>query len=503
MMGMVSPLQRSHAENPGRTLVIRGAEHHETYGIYFTDLRHRATKLAVERQRSDYRVSLISDSPVAVHVCMGLPGYGYTWLTADNAGEGYLEGSRELLPELLDSQLERCRAFAKREGCSLDLDTALELAGQGKYAEALTAAVLSGEEMAVAHAKHKLARRTAKNEPPLISSTVFDCGPSWPTLDPIRKPQILRPDEQWKMVAATATATVLPCFWGWVEHERGHYAWEPLDRVAAFADQNEMTLKSFAVFWGGSVPPWFKVLSFKEQLNAIERWTTAVVSRYRGQVEIWEIVNEMHDWKFSNPMGWTQDQLLTVTRMVSDLVGTLDPGKPRVINHCLVWGQYVQSATRQCWSPLTFLDDVLAADIPFEGVGLQWIFKSGRKQIRPLLDCTLHLERFIALGKDIYLTEMGVSSSSQSRYKDDELDGWRGQWSPEGQADWLEYWYTIGASYPQLKFMNWWDFADGNEFIPNGGLLDRDGRAKPSYQRHKAFYRSLAAGFVQDSFSDE
>jgi len=480
------------------TLAIHGAEHHRIYGIYFTDLAHRATKLAVERHGSDYLVSLTSDSPIAVHVCIGLPGYGYTWLTADNAGEGYLEGSRELWPELLDSQLARCRAFAEREGCSLDLDTALELAEQEKYAEALTVAVLSGEAMAVAHAKHKLARRAANSELPRIASTVFDCGPNWRTLDPMHKPQIVRPDEQWKMVAATANATVLPCFWGWVEHERGHYRWEPLDRIAAFADQHGMALKSFAVYWGGSVPPWFKALSFKEQLNAIERWATALVSRYRGQVDIWEIVNEMHDWGFANPMRWSQDQLLTVTRIVSDLVAALDPGKPRVINHCLVWGHYVQSTKRQCWSPLTFLDDVLAADIPFEGVGLQWIVHTGKKDVRTLLDCVLHLERFIALGKDIYLTEMGAPSSSRPRdpsvaHKADVLDGWRGPWSPEGQADWLEHWYTIAASYPQVKFMNWWDFADGTEFILNGGLVDRDGRAKPAYRRHQAFYRSLAA----------
>ena len=480
------------------TLVIHNAQHH---GMYYTDLERRPIQLSVQVLGTDCVVSLPPRARIAVHACVGLPGYGYVWVTADNAGKGYSGGSLDLASELLDSQLACCRAVAKRYGQRIDLAHALELAEQKRHAEALAATILAGEDVVLACARNTLARRQGSIAP-LISSTLFDCGPSWLRLDPEHKPGILRPAEQWEMVAAVFDSTVLPCFWGWIEHERGNYRWQPLDRIAAFAAERGMTLKSFAIFWGGSLPPWFKALGFEEQLAAIERWATDLIKRYRGQVRIWEFVNEVHDWKFANPMQWSHEQLLRVTRLVSELVATLDPGVPRVINHCLVWGNYVQSsATGGLWSPLTFLEDAIAADIPFEGIGLQWIFHTGLKDARHLLECALHLERFIGLGKDIYLTEMGVPSSSHPRDQSvapaDGLDGWRGPWSPERQADWVEYWYTIAASYPQVKFMNWWDFADGNEFILNGGMVDRKGRAKPAYRRLQELcrrYRLTAQG---------
>ena len=111
---------------------------------------------------------------------------------------------------------------------------------------------------------------------------------------------------------------------------------------------------------------------FDQQKKAIETWCTALVGRYKGRVKAWETVNEMHDWWFSNPMGWSHEQLMDVTRMVNELVGALDPGTPRVINNCCIWGDYLQGLNDRAWTPRTYLEEVIAAGIKFEGIGLQY-----------------------------------------------------------------------------------------------------------------------------------
>lgn len=469
-------------------LVIKQVANH---GLYFTDLSHRTLQLVYTTLNNDeWLVTLPSEQPITAHVRLVLPDYGYCWLTADSQGEGYVGGKIDLLAEVWQSQLARVQRLAIQYQQSVDLASVMSQWQAGAGLAALTGIVVIGEDLELAHAQNAIAHPAPNNKRcnPLISATLFQCGPSWLQLDPIQKPDILRPQAQWPLISAVANCTVLPCFWGWVEYQRGQLLWEPLDRIAAYAAENHMLLKSFAICWGGCLPPWFRELDFTDQLLAIEHWACALIQRYGQQIDIWEFVNEMHDWNFANPLLWNHEQILQITRLVSEVVGGLAPGKPRVINNCLVWGEYVQEGKGGGpWIPLTYLEEVIAAGIAFEGIGLQWIFRYAGQENRDLLECALHLERFASLDKALYLTEMGVPASPLPRgaSADAPLDaavGWRGTWTAERQAAWLEAWYTIAASHG-VVFMNWWDFADQDAFIVNGGMVDADGRPKLVYYR--------------------
>ena len=83
-----------------------------------------------------------------------------------------------------------------------------------------------------------------------------------------------------------------------------------------------MPLSWLALYWGGlgSVPPWFRHLSYAAQKEAIRRWIETIVTRYQGRVSAWETVNEMHDWPFGNRFNWSHAQLLEVTL---ELLGSL------------------------------------------------------------------------------------------------------------------------------------------------------------------------------------
>lgn len=372
---------------------------------------------------------------------------------------------------------------------------------------ALAAALVAGEEIELDHARTVLQTRDRLSHPgPIISATLFGermgpwaigVGPDW---QPDQVPDFLRPVAQWDLVARLCNGTIVPNFWRLIEYKKGRYRWEPLDQIVEFAQRRGMAVKSLFIYWGGigGTPPWFRDLNFKKKKQEVERWATDLVSRYRGRVAAWEIVNEMHDWGFANPSCLSHEQSLEMTRFVSDLVGDLDPGTPRVINHCLIWGEYVQGNVGQGsggpWCPLTYLEDVIAAGIEFEGIGLQY-YNPGRD----LMECIQHLDRFIPFGKDIYITEMGTPSDSRPRGEVEtrQIDpnvGWRGPWTPERQAKWVESWYTLAASRPQVKLMNWWDFDDERAFISHAGLLDDRGRPKPAYPHLHALFQHYGFG---------
>ncbi|MHB9031552.1 MAG: endo-1,4-beta-xylanase [Anaerolineae bacterium] len=455
--------------------------------LYFTDLNHRPLRLGYVKSGYIYDLDLPIQQPIAVHARFDLPAYGYCWLTADNQGSGYQQGTLDLLSEVWTSQVARVQRRKAQHQLDASTEAAQALWQADQRLEALRELVLAGENLELRQAQHNLATGQSFAAP-LISSTLFHCGPSWLRLNPQEKPNILRPREQMLAIAEVADDTVLPNFWGWVEHERGNYLWEQLDTIAGFADDHNLTLKSFAICWGGSLPPWFKELGFSAQLKAIEQWAEALIGRYGSQIQVWEFINEIHDWGFANPCRWNHAQILQIAGLVSDIVGGLAPGKPRVINNCLVWGEYVRNAELGGpWSPLTFQEAVINAGIAYEGIGLQWIYRVGGTENRDLLECALHLERFAGLGKQLYLTEVGAPSSPRLRGAgaQDPVDpavGWHGTWSETNQAEWLEELYLIAANLG-VAFMNWWDFADYNSFIVNGGMIDSEGRRKPVYQR--------------------
>lgn len=457
-----------------------------------TDLHHRPLRLAVTPGQGASLIVPSLPCPVALHARLPLPGYGYCWLTADNAGAGYSGGKISLLQEIWCSQLARVARRSDLYQLPADTNEAQRDWDSGQQLAVLAGLVIAGENLELTYARDQLREvHRLKSRKPAISSTLFQCGPSWPSLNPVEKPNILRPRMEMDQIAAVADSTVLPNFWGWVECQRGHYQWQQLDTIAEYARSHSISLKSFAICWGGSLPPWFRELDFNRQLEAIEQWATALIIRYGAQVEIWETVNEMHDWAFANPCRWSHEQALLITRLVSEIVGSLAPGKPRVINNCLVWGEYATVPDRGGpWTPFTFLETVIEQDIPFEGIGLQWIYRVGGQENRDLLECTLHMERFKALDKQLYLTEVGAPSDPRPRRMPqdavvDVMVGWRGTWSPNTQADWLEALYTIAAGQ-DVVFINWWDFNDTNSFIVNGGMKNEEGQLKPVYSRWDA-----------------
>ena len=287
----------------------------------------------------------------------------------------------------------------------------------------------------------------------------------------------------------------MPSFWRWLEPVRGQYHWKSIDEIVEFSSRRRLAIKSFAIYWGGvgGTPTWFRYLTFDRQKTAIEQWCKTLVSRYRGQVAAWETVNELHDWPFGNPFGWSHEQILDVTRLVNELVGALDPGTPRVINNCCLWGEWTQTLRPGTWCPLTYLEDVIARGISFEGVGLQY-YDPGRD----LMECAQHLDRFAATGKHIWITEMGTPSApgklGAGTRQTDVLQGWRGTWTPQLQAEWCDHWYTMALSRPELRAMNWWDMADDRAFIGSAGLLDGAYRGKPAFERLKALCRRYHVG---------
>jgi endo-1,4-beta-xylanase len=165
-------------------------------------------------------------------------------------------------------------------------------------------------------------------------------------------------------------------FWDYLRPARGQFNFEFPDKVLAFADINEMTMRGHTLVWYGAMPNWTKEIASaaeaeRELTNHIEK----VVSRYRGKIKTWHVVNEpIDDAKGSvaglRPSVWLTQLGPKYIDMAFRLAHRVDPSAELVLNEydieCVGEGF---TARREAL--LTLIRDLLARGVPLHGIGLQ------------------------------------------------------------------------------------------------------------------------------------
>ena len=89
----------------------------------------------------------------------------------------------------------------------------------------------------------------------------------------------------------------------------GSFDWTVPDAMVQFAEDNGMVVRGHALLWHLSTPDYFLEGSPAEVRAKLENYVTEVVSRYRGRIFAWDVVNEVitDDDSASDPYrrsGW-------------------------------------------------------------------------------------------------------------------------------------------------------------------------------------------------------
>jgi endo-1,4-beta-xylanase len=464
--------------------------------------RHKA-------QTSNGRLQL-PVAPFPFGVCLRLPvkGFGDVWIYADNQGRGYdpsdcvqplnfcIEAAssriaavsageadyreRGLTPSgPYTDRMETARALLAKA-----IDTDDTAAASMLAMESLAHSMHAGEMIVVEGARHDIALKGARKE------FLFGCnGFKYPQLG---EPYARKFNELFNFVT-------LPFYLGHTTKTEGQTDYACVDKILEWAQRDGLTTKGHPLVWfnEGIIPPWLEGRNFEDVRKAFEDYITQSVSRYRGRISIWDVINEAHDW--ANAFAYDEDQFLEMTRMACDTTRAADPDAIRIVNSCCTWGEYVarwytskQDLGRTPRSVLRYVRDVIAAGIDFEVIGLQMYYPS-----RDLFEINMHLDLFCALGKPIHITELGVSAANKPQTTKHHLQlnphFWHGTpWSETQQADWIEGFYTICYAKPAIEAVSWWNFTDP-AFVPQSGLAHEDLTPKEGYWRLLKLFKQWGA----------
>ena len=197
---------------------------------------------------------------------------------------------------------------------------------------------------------------------------------------------------------------------GPVHPGENEYSWAGGDSIVAFAKRNNMKLRGHCLCWHNQTPPWFftdaatgKQVTKEVLLQRLKDHITAVVSRYKGIIYAWDVVNEaISDKKdeYFRPSLFYQICGEDFITKAFEYAHAADP------DALLFYNDYNEINPVKREKIIRMIKGLQSKGIPIHGVGLQghWAVNEPSKE---QLDKTL--ADFSALGLTMQITELDIS----------------------------------------------------------------------------------------------
>jgi endo-1,4-beta-xylanase len=199
--------------------------------------------------------------------------------------------------------------------------------------------------------------------------------------------------------------------WPILRPARNEYRFEKADFLMDFARQNKIEVRGHTLAWYGGMPAWTAAIDSRaEAERELVGHIETVVSRYRGAIPSWDVVNEpLVDWPEDatslRPSIWTKllgsDYLPIALRATA----AADPDTQLVINEYDIEFKGPRFAARRK-ALLQLLRSLRDRDVPLHAVGLQAHLFADRAIDNDELQA--FLASIAALKLDVLITELDV-----------------------------------------------------------------------------------------------
>lgn len=186
------------------------------------------------------------------------------------------------------------------------------------------------------------------------------------------------------------------------------YFWRDADSIVNFGVRNKLKVRGHTLCWHAQAPGWMFVDSegkpaTKELLlQRLKSHVQTVVSRYKGKVYAWDVVNEViaDDTTFLRKTKWTD---ITGDEFIEHAFRYAHEADPKAI---LFYNDYNTEIPAKREKIYRLLKGLLDKGVPVHGVGLQahWSISSPTRE-----ELEKSIQMFSSLGLEIQFTELDVS----------------------------------------------------------------------------------------------
>jgi endo-1,4-beta-xylanase len=260
------------------------------------------------------------------------------------------------------------------------------------------------------------------------------------------------------------------------------YNFCPADRLIRFASANQMMVRGHTLVWHQQQPDWVTKSNWSRDdlLQVLHDHINTVVTRYKGKVFAWDVVNEA--LAYGPPYDW-QTNSIWYTAIGPDYIDyafkwarEADPDAKLFYND--TGGEGLGTKSDRVYALVKGLKD---RGVPIDGLGLQMHLSLNNPISGKAV--AVNLQRLADLGLDVHITEMDIQTPLP-------LTAER---LAAQAAVYRDIWSACTAA-PNCKALLTWGVNDGNSWIlsftppSNPGLLFDE-----KYQPKSAY---VAAGMV-------
>jgi endo-1,4-beta-xylanase len=199
--------------------------------------------------------------------------------------------------------------------------------------------------------------------------------------------------------------------WPDIHPARDEYRFEKADVLVDFARQNRIEIRGHTLAWYGGMPAWTAAIDTRaEAERELVGHIETVVSRYRGAIPSWDVVNEpLQDWPEDatslRPSIWTERLGPDYLPIALRATAAADPDARLVLNEYDVEFKGPRFDARRK-ALLQLLRSLCERNVPLHGVGLQAHLFADRAIDRDGLQALL--AEIKALKLDVLITELDV-----------------------------------------------------------------------------------------------
>ncbi|WP_281354056.1 endo-1,4-beta-xylanase [Phytoactinopolyspora halotolerans] len=188
--------------------------------------------------------------------------------------------------------------------------------------------------------------------------------------------------------------------WESLQPSQGQFTFSQGDAIVDFAQANNQAVYGHTLVWHNQTPSWVQNLSGQQLDDAMQTHITTVLDHYEGQVEAWDVANEVIDdganlrnsfWLQGLGEGYIADAFR--------YADAADPNAKLYINDYNIDGINAKSNAYY-----DLVSGLLNQGVPIDGIGLQAHMILG--QVPSSLED--NIRRFAQLGLEVRITELDI-----------------------------------------------------------------------------------------------
>jgi endo-1,4-beta-xylanase len=259
------------------------------------------------------------------------------------------------------------------------------------------------------------------------------------------------------------------------EPKRNLYTFDAGDTLTAFAKMQNMQVRGHNLVWYRALPSWLTTGHFSrdELMKILRDHILTEVSHYRGQVSIWDVVNEAinNDGTLRDSIwlrGIGPDYLDLAFRWAHE-------ANPEA--H-LFYNDYGGEGLGQRSNAIyNLVKGMIQRGVPINGVGLE--MHVSLDSYPPPEDVLTNIRRLAALGLEVQITEMDVKIQDDARPMQARLDA---------EAQIYRDMLGVCLAVKLCTAFIMWGFTDRHSWIPGATghrdaplIFDEEYRPKPAY----------------------